>query len=288
MTIFLSLLQLCFRVIFFAPAGIALSLMYFCGWLTQAIAKKTRLKRIVAENIRLVLPQGNAGQTAEKLIRNVSYTIFEILCLPFFRKKHYASVFSWQGLKNVEQALKQGKGAIILTMHVGNYEAVVPALSQQGFPLNVVLRATQDPLFEIANRSRSCQGAKLINILEEDMYRGSQTALAKNELVYLLADTGALESRHELREFLGQKVPVATGWLTLAQRAGCPVIPTLAQRQGKKNLITFYEPFQVTKENREQVLERAGKIFEDFIRENPDHWALFLNAYETQRMVQGK
>jgi KDO2-lipid IV(A) lauroyltransferase len=288
MTIFLKFLQFCFRIIFFAPAGIALSLMYFCGWITQAIAKKTRIKRMAMKDIRMVLPQSQAEQIAEKLIRNISYSIFEVLCIPFFRKKHYASVFKWKGLENLEQALAQGKGAMILTMHAGNYEAVTPALSNQGYPVNAVLRATRDPVFEIVNRSRSAGGAKLINILDEDMYKESTKALARNEVVLLLADTGALESRHAYRKFLGKEVPVATGWLTLAQRAECPVIPTLARREGRTNLITLYEPFRVTRENREQIMQRTGKIFENFIRENPDHWAIFLNPYETQRMVKGQ
>ena len=120
------------------------------------------------------------------------------------------------------------------------------------------------------------------------MFKASTKALEQSELVYLLADTGALESRHEKIEFLGKKVPVATGWLTLAQRTGCPVIPTLSKKDGKNNTIILHQALRVTKDNREQTLKQALKVFEDFIRQNPEQWAMFLNEYETQRMVKGK
>lgn len=288
MTILLKSLQFVFRLIFFLPAGPALTIMRAFARLVAITAKTTKIKKMAAENIRKLLPDIDANQTADRLISNTSSSLAEILCIPFFKKKHYQAVFKWQGLEHLNAALEQKKGVIILTMHAGNYEAVIPSLSQLGYPVNVVLRATDDPLFEIVNRSRSAQGAKLINVLEEDMFKASTKALADNELVYLLADTGALESRHELREFLGRKVPVATGWLTLAQRAGCPVIPTLAKRAGKQNIVTLYEPLTVTKDNREQIMQQASRVFETFIRKNPDHWAIFLNTYETQRMVEEK
>ena len=104
----------------------------------------------------------------------------------------------------------------------------------------------------------------------------------------MLADTGALESRHEYVQFLGKKVPVATGWLTMALRSSCAVVPTLAKKDGKRNSIILYEPLKVTKENRETIKQKAIKIFEDFIKQNPEQWGMFLNEFETKRMVEGK
>jgi len=254
------------------------------AWIIQAIAKKTKLRKSIIKNLRLIFPESNAEKLADKLITNTSYSILELLCVPFFTRKHYDAIIDWQGLENLEN----NKGAIILTMHTGNYELTHAALTNLGYPMNIVLRATQDPIFKIINRSRSSEGAKLINILEEDTYKESLKALSKGELVYLLADTGALESRHEHISFLGKQVPVATGWLTLALRSGCQVIPTISKKDGPKNSIILAKPIEVTKENREEVKAKVIKIFEDFIKQNPEQWAMFLNEYETQRMVQGK
>src|SRR3989338_3964053 len=218
MILLLKSLQLFFRIIFYAPVNVSLSIMHGAGWLVQTVAKKTRLKKIVVGNIKMVLPQSQAGPIADKFIENIAHAILELLCIPFFRPEHFDQVISWQGEQRLEAALKQGKGVIILTMHAGGYELIPMALAKRGYKINTVFRATaEDSIFEIVNKSRQQGGVNLINILEEDMYKQTLKALADNELVFLLADTGALESRHEYISFLGKKVPAATGWLTLAQ-----------------------------------------------------------------------
>jgi len=288
MSILIQFLQLIFRLIFRLPANLALSFMHGASWLLQAMAKKTGFKTTVANNVKSVLPQSNATQISEKLIKNTAYSIFEVLCHPFFKKEHYQSICKLEGAENIAFALKEGRGVILLTMHAGNYEITPQVLALKGFKLNSVLRGTEDPMFKIVNRSRAVGGVNLINVLEQDMYRETLKALAQNQCVYLLADTGALESRHESIKFLGKAVPVATGWLTLAQRSEAPVIPVLSKKKGAKNTIYVYEPIKVTKDNREQALQQAGSVFENFIGENPEQWAMFLNSYETKRMVEGK
>jgi len=270
MIIFVKALQLLFRLIFFLPVVISLGIMYCFAWLIQAIVQLTKFKRTVVNNIRLILPKRDAAQIATRAISNISASIFELICVPFFTPKHFKRITRWQGKENLDKALDQNKGAIILTMHVGNYELVHAAIAKSGYPMNIVLRATDDPLFKIVNASRSSSGAKLINILEADMYQESLKVLEQNQLIYLLADTGALESRHEYHDFLGHQVPMATGWLTLAQRAKCPVIPTLARRENGVNVITMFPPIRVTKENRSAIIEKSSKLFEDFIIEYPE------------------
>ena len=173
-------------------------------------------------------------------------------------------------------------------MHAGNYELIPTALAGRGYHLTSILKAPpRDPLFAIVNRSRSYRGTKLINVLEDNMYQEAIRALSHDRCVFILIDTGALESRHEIISFLGKKVPIATGWLTLAQRSGAPVIPCLSKREGEKLMITCGEPLTVHLENKKEVIETIRKFYENFIRSNPEQWAIFLNEYETKRMARG-
>lgn len=288
MIIFLVFLRSCFRIIFYAPVKVALSLMYFAGWITQALARKTSLRKAVIKNVRTLLPQSNATQIADKLIRNTGYAIFELLCVPFFNKKHLRSIIKVEGTSHLDQGLKAGKGVILITLHAGNYEIIPAALANDGYTINTIARNTPDPIFDLLNHSRTQGGARVINVAEEDMYRETLSHLNKNEIVGILADTGALEGRHEFIDFLGKKVPVATGWLTLAQRSQAAVIPILVKKEGRKNTVTLYAPIKITRNNRSQAMQEAGKVFENFIRQNPEQWLIFLNSYETKRMVEGK
>ncbi len=281
-----KLIQTLFWVIFFLPAVIALNIMYAAAETLYQIARRTRFKRTVTNNVRMVLPQSDTEHIADRLIKNISYSVFEVICAPFFKNKHFHRIFGVKGIADLEHAMENKKGVVMITLHAGNYELIPNVLTNLGYQMNSILRASDDPLFKIVNRTRALGGIHLINIVKEDMYQESLKALKRNEIVILLADTGALESRHLFYKFLGKEVPVATGWLTLAQRAECPVVIALAKREGKRSLLTLYEPFKVGKD-RDEAMRKAGKIFEDFILENPQEWALFLNEFETKRMVQG-
>lgn len=288
MIILLRSLQLIFSLIFRLPAPIAVYLMRFAGETTYRIARLTPIKGIAARNVNRLFPDADGRKVADKLLRNIAYSIFEVLCTPFFNETHINLICKVNGRENIDLSLAKRKGAVILTMHTGNYEMIPVVLASLGYKLNSVLKAADEPIFRFLSRSRSYRGIKLINVLEANMYRESLRALGENEIIALAADTGALEGKHELFPFLGRRVPVATGWLTLAQRSEAAVIPTHSKREEQKLVITFGEPLQVYADNREEAMHKVGQFYENFIRNHPEQWAMFLNDYETKRMVEGK
>ncbi|MFC1511189.1 lysophospholipid acyltransferase family protein [Candidatus Margulisiibacteriota bacterium] len=287
MTLFLKALQGLFRAFFWLPGNWPLINIWSGSWIIAQLLKHTKTKKSVTKNINLLLPNIKASKAADKLLTNTCFGVFELLSLPYFRPGHWQKSIKLCGLENVATAFSGGRGVIILTIHAGNYELIPMTLAHHGYKMNTVLRADDHPVFQLLNKSRSVGGVQLINTLKEDMYKSSIDALAKNDGVFLLADTGALESRHETVEFLGHRVPVATGWLALAQRTGCAVVPTIAYKNGKQNLITLHPPIRVSKENRDQVKLEVLRLFEQHIQANPEQWGLFLNAFETKR-VAGK
>ncbi len=284
MIIFVKFLQLIFRIIFLLPKNAGIAVMHLAANTVFQIARRTKIKKQVAKNIQLVLPQSNLIELADKSLKNLSLSIFNIICTPFFSEQHFHDLVKWHGLKKIEKALLDKKGLILITMHFGNYE-IISSLPHFGFNITNIFNPSDNPVLQIVNQSRLASGGKLISAEEANMYRESLKALERNEIIGILADTGALESRHSRVKFLGNEVPVATGWLTLAQRAKCPVIPIISIRQGYENHLYLEDPFYVTKDNRDQVIQNALNIFENYVRKHPDHWLIFLNSYETERMM---
>ncbi len=282
-------LQYLFRLVFRLPAGTALGIMRLAGRALYRIARLTPIRKTVMANLRRIIPDCDAAPLAEKLLQNFSLSVFEFLCSPYFRAEHFERVCKLSGTDNIDLALTGRKGALLLSMHTGNYEIVPAALAARGYRVSSILKAPSgDPLFKLLNRIRSYKGTEIINVTEGNMYRHALQALARNRCVCTLVDTGALEGRHEMIRFLGKRVPVATGWLALAQRSGAPVVPVLIKRDGDQVAFSIGEPLAVTRDNREEIMRRVGALFENFIRNHPDQWGIFLNEQETRRMIEGK
>jgi KDO2-lipid IV(A) lauroyltransferase len=288
MILFIKSIQGILRFIFFISQPLGIFFMRLAGRFTAFIIKLTPFPKMVEGNVKLFFPDRDTKQITGKLIDNFSLAIFELLSTPFINKETFTSLLGWNGLEHLREALKEGRGAIIVTMHAGNYEIVANGLDHLGFKLNSILRDPNDPFIKIVNRSRKQGKIELINTVEEDMFKTSIQKLAKNECVCILADTGALESRHVIMPFLGKNVPMATGWVTLAQRSGAQVIPALCRKEGGKNIVSIFTPLKVTVDSREEVIMRIRDIFENFVHKHPDQWAMFLNAYETRRMINNQ
>ncbi|MGB9613506.1 MAG: hypothetical protein ACPL4K_04965, partial [Candidatus Margulisiibacteriota bacterium] len=116
MTIILTVIQLILRAIFLLPPPTALFLMYFWAEIIYKISLLTPLQSIVASNISLFFPEADGKLLARKLLRNFSYSIFELLCFPFFDESHLQIMVKCQNLENVDWALAERKGAIIASM----------------------------------------------------------------------------------------------------------------------------------------------------------------------------
>ena len=100
MSILIRILQIKFYWIFRLPAAAAIYLMHFAAELVFQIARLTPLKRTVAQNLTLLFPNIDAEACSDKLLRNVAYSVLEIICTPFFKEKHIGKICKIVGEEN--------------------------------------------------------------------------------------------------------------------------------------------------------------------------------------------
>jgi KDO2-lipid IV(A) lauroyltransferase len=282
----LYFLQALFRAVFWLPPAAAVWTMRLTARALFLAARLTPVKPTVSGNYRRFFPDADCAALADKLLDNISQSIMEVLCFPFFRAPHFTLISRLEGKEHLDLALAKGQGVLLLTMHTGNYELMQLLLPLVGYRLSAVMKAPAgDRLFNFINRSRTATGCKLINVEEANMYRESLARLADNEIVGLLVDTGASESRHETVEFLGKKMPAAIGWLTLAQRSEAALVVATCRREADQLIVKIGPPFRITGANRAEMKEHVRRSFDEFVRAYPDQWALFLNKDEINNIV---
>lgn len=256
---------------------------YWIGDFLLIFLKFSKYKKEIAKNIERVFPGkykiSERKRLADKLLKNLIYSILEIICHPFFLPK-----IEIQNLENLKLP------AIIVSLHTGNSESVQMGLRSLGYPTNMIVR---DPLgskiFKFLAKCRSARGTRLINIEAENMYAEAISALKRGEIVGLAADTGALEGKHIYLNLLGHQLPVALGWKVLAQRSDAAVIPVFTKRADKKNIVILNKPFNLPKneEEVETVFQEIASLFESYLKEDPSNWLMFLSSYEVSRMLEG-
>ena len=175
------------------------------------------------------------------------------------------------GRENLDSAIAQGKGALLLTGHFGNWERANAWLGVEGYKMNVLVRTADDVgVDKIVNDIRRSRGANVIP--RGDAVKPLIGALSRGEIIGLLIDQNGQDA---FLPFFGHPAGTAMGAGIIQARAKCPVVPFVCVDVGTDAFeLTFYPPLQwdETGTRGEGMMLAYHHWLEDRIREHPEQW----------------
>ncbi len=133
------------------------------------------------------------------------------------------------GLEALQAAAASGKGAVMISGHLGNWEVAAASVAVRGVPMDVAAHLQKNPLFyrhmvEMQNR------LGLTVIVKNDAFRLVPQALAAGRVVALIADQN-IRKRGVFVDFFGRAAATAKGPALFALRTGAPVFLGVAVRK---------------------------------------------------------
>ncbi len=197
-----------------------------------------------------------------------------------------------EGLPYLEAALAQGKGAILLTTHLGYGRLIKYFLRVKGYPvLTVGPKDPKDKSHKMTKFAyfiyyRLLKVPEFSREKENDLplalnVRPLVQALKKNEILLLTVD-GKRSSRLMEVKLLGRRTAFATGSVRLAHETGATVLPVFVVDSndgwiGMKSIIEPPLELERSGDAEQDVcrpLERYAQLYEDYIHRYPHlfHW----------------
>lgn len=132
------------------------------------------------------------------------------------------------GYEVFERAVGAGRGAIVLSGHLGNWEVGAAALAARGVPLDVVVRGQANPLFDRElRRTRERLGMQVID--QRAAAREVVRSLRAGRVVAMVGDQDAGRGGLFV-DFFGMPASTARGPALFALRAGAPIFLGVALR----------------------------------------------------------
>ena len=243
----------------------------------------SRTDRItVRENIKALFP-GIEARRLRKYTKGV-FLHFSLYLANFFKFQRFSlgyikSHVTVEGLKHIDAALSGGKGLIIVSAHIGNWELGGITLGLMGYPLNAVAlphkHAAVDRFF---NRQRESKGMHVIPI--PHAVRGCLEAFSRNEIVCLAGDRDFTQGGITV-DFFGRPAMIPKGPAVFALRNKVPLVCGFTIQKENEQFLLFFNPaiqFSPSGEY-EKDLRSLAKLYvaqiEDCIRKYPDQWAMF-------------
>jgi predicted LPLAT superfamily acyltransferase len=196
--------------------------------------------------------------------------------------------YNFDGEENLHAIVKEGRGGILLSAHVGNWEAAGHLLKRLNTRINVVMFDAEHE--RIKNYLDNVTGGRNFNVIviRQDMSHvySIGEALQKNELVCLHADRFLEGNKTETISFLGSDARFPSGPFILAATFKVPVSVVFAFKETQTHY-HFYGTTLVQRlrdESKNSYTNRLMKVFaaelEEKIKRYPEQWFNYYNFWE--------
>jgi len=256
------------------------------GRLFYAIDKSHRTRAL--DNMKLA---GYSSARAEALTRevfeNMGISIFEIMRIPWLRRIDFEKGYvTCENREVLDKALARGKGVILLTAHLGNWELLSTWLAIMGYEMDVVVREMDNPLVaRLMKWLRTCHGHNIV--LKNRAMRRLLKTLAGGGITAILLDQNVARVEGLFVDFFGIPACTNKGPAMLAAVSGAAVIPAFISRENGRHIITVGPEIEVIRsgDKHRDALENTARFTaatEKAIRRSTGQWFWVHRRWKTR------
>lgn len=227
------------------------------------------------------------GQLARDAFANDAKNWVDTLRIHRVTESEILAAVDVQGWDRLVNALAAGKGAILVTMHLGNYDLVGQLIAARGLRLTIpVERMRPDALFELLMAERRSKGINAVPI--EEAPRAMLRALRAGEAVAVAGDRNVAGRTVDV-EMFGRMTSLPRGPASLARRTGAPLLLGVGVRLPSRLFAGFVsEPITITQTGDADADDRAttqrlAREMEAMIARFPGQWLVFSPVWPDAR-----
>jgi KDO2-lipid IV(A) lauroyltransferase len=190
-------------------------------------------KRIVERQIAAAFPDLSREavvQLARESYKHLGRTFIETALLDSIGKDGLqALVESVEGWEEIEDVMAKGRGAVLVTGHIGNWELAGSYVAARGIPLDAIVRGMANPLFDAyINHTREAIGMTVVH--DSEAVRRTPRSLRAGRAVAFVADQGVMGLASTFVPFFGRPAKTPRGAAVFALRFDVPVVFVVALR----------------------------------------------------------
>lgn len=257
------------------------------GWVYYHAARKQRLRAEKQMTDCLKWPREKVQRTVRHLFDHLGKMFAEVLYTPKLNPKNVDQYIQLEGREHLETALAEGKGVVLLTAHLGNWEWLGAALGLYGYPVTSVVKRQPNAAYtELLNEHRRQAGIEVFARGTAEMVAAAK-ALKKGKILGFVADQdGGPEGIWV--DFLGRKSATPAGPAVFARRFGSTIVPAFIRRHQQGHTVTFLPGFKSSdfpdapeESVGTEVTKEMVRLTEAFIRRTPEQWLWFQKRWNT-------
>jgi KDO2-lipid IV(A) lauroyltransferase len=277
-----------FKCIGRIPRGLGLRLGGFLGRIAFVVNKRHR--QIALSNLTLAFGHekspGEIRMLARKVFENLGKIVFEICWFSRLNRSDFDKHFRIDGLSHYTNAVKNNKGVLFLTAHVGNWELLTVFSGMIGRPVDIIYRPLDfRPLDKFFVDLRTQFGSNLIP-KGRSMRRILKNLQGRKHLAFLM-DQNVDWYEGVFVEFFGRRACTNKGLALLALKTEAPVVPIFLVREASHFRIEIGPEVPLVKtgdktKDVEANTQLYNRAIEAIVRRYPDQWFWVHQRWKTR------
>ena len=192
--------------------------------------------------------------------------------------------FEHDGGHIIIDALKQKKGSILISAHVGNFEIAEYFFGELEENARISLLTTDVEHTAIKNYLESISKTPNINIIviKDNLSHIFEinAALARNEIVCITGDRYIDGSKYLIEDLLGQVAKFPAGPFVLASRLKVPVLFVYVMKETSKHYHLYTRKAQVKHRDAKTLLKEYTKSVESVLKIYPLQWFNYFDFWK--------
>lgn len=247
-------------------------------------------RAIVADNISQVLgPKVDKAilkKTVRGVLRNTGKNYFDLIKIPRLKLGDIERSITVHGWPHLEQALKKGKGVMLVTAHLGSFDMAMQMFAARSIKVTILVELLESPsLLRHITRLRESKGLTVLPV-RLGTSRVAVQSLRRGEIVLVACDRSIQGDSLTLR-FFGKETNMPVGAIKLAMRTEAAIIPVFNLRRTDGRYDIFLEqPLEIASAGKEALVKNMKQVItvmEKYIRKCPEQWVVLNRIWQDGR-----
>lgn len=285
-----TFLKILSKIVTRLPYSVVIKVGSVIGFLFGKIAKKQRKRAYAQIRATKLFKEAEIPFIMNRMFKNLGKILFEFLYTPVLTKENIDKYIycSKEDLAKIKAFVDLGKGGLIISGHVGNWEWLSFFLSLKGVPMVVVAKPQPNKnINRYINEVREDVGMELY-ASGTSQIRGCLSALKNKQVVALAMDQDG-DKNGTFVPFLNRMSSTVGGVAFFSKKFKAPALPIFIIRNengiGHRVVVKdvyHYEDTGNKEKDDYAIIKRSNEEIEQMIIAHPDNWVWFMKRWNTK------
>lgn len=269
------------------PLPAALAIGRGMGWVYGHVIRHRRREALAA--LQRSFPEKSATECRailDRMYLNLGMNVVEEFRLLTLSNDYLEKNIEWENEHIAKEVLAAGKGLLVLTGHMGNWDLLCAIAPRFNYPTTIITKKIKNAAINsLWMDVRSRFGLKFVPA--HNSYRQCLTALRHNEIVGFTIDQNMIDTEGIFVDFFGKPACTTPGLAFMSAQSGAAVVPVFMTRLANGRHRVLLRPAIPPPPDRNADTVRTftqayTKAMEEIIREYPDQWIWVHRRWNTK------